>query len=591
MQGIEDITHFRHNTSDDDEAALLSDITEKFERCSDHRQSYESKWKLADEAFRRQFHNNSNPSKVWYYWPIVWQVVMANRNRMMLRRPDLRLSARTMDGVDFAHAVQTLLEYFLDSEHSRSHITLMRKSHDMILYGTGFSRVGFDERKRSVERPVFLGVDPDTGGPFFERTNIPILDYAGPTLEYADLFDVWVPGFIAKEMRDMPYLFHGQIRTLDDIKDDDIYSEEAIAKLETQAGAESRGTTSRKELLQNAGVNMSDLKENEFYVLTYYTRDRFVVTANLEHILVDRDNPFDDGRIPFVDAHNYRMNGEYYSEGEYLPLADVQDMYNVTMGMAIEGIHYGIAPVYAVRKNSVPDEAMKKRRPGHVIPVSGVQDIRQAIQTMGHPGIGNDTFWLLGQLDQTAQQTAGVSNQMKGVPGNQKVATSILKAQENADVMLTAKQEQFQRETLSTILDMFLERTAQYSDKVIPIHVPGIQGMEEVLLDSEILGLGYNYSFEASATSPSAAEMKRRKLLEMLPVLGNEGFAQYIRRGDLLEEFMRAWEIPQAQKFIKSEQEVADERHAMMMEQAQMQAQFAPQTQAVATTQDLRNMG
>jgi hypothetical protein len=582
----------------DREKHLKQEMYVQFSKCAKQRVYFDNIWKRALDAFHHRFNLSKHPSQSRIWYPLTKQVIMASKARLFSMVPEINTEPKNPHSYTYdrdllvARAIDVLLKNIMSDNHSRYLRTMVEMSFDISCLGHGICRVDYDVKKRRVNRSVLAGIDYIKEQFIYEKQPIEIIDYNGPKIDYIPLPNVWVDISKGGSIQEMPYIFHACVKSYDDLVSEGIYDKEKLDKVRKNAkqygasvtnavpisssgGNSVTGDKNQRDFLTSIGLDFDELDDDEFYIMTRYSPKEIVACINFEEIIMIRDNPFDDDRIPFLDFANHIIPGKFYGMGDFEPISGLQGGINALINMMLERIHLMLHPVFMYREDAIDPHHLYGRAPGVGIPVHTGREFDQVVKELSINPNGADAFWMFNVFDMAAQQTSFVDNTMKGTAGGDKIATAVMRAQQSADFSFSERQGRFELLFLNELTKFMLERTAQNVHEGLPVNIPMSDGMMEVMLDAQLLGTEWKHNIEAGSTSASVKTDRMERVNNLLTVSKDPLIGQTIKPGKLAERVMTLLDVRNPDELIKSEDDMMLEQ-IMALEQSQ-QAQGGQQ--------------
>lgn len=288
-------------------------------------------------------------------------------------------------------------------------------------------------------------------------------------------------------------------------------------------------------------------------------------------LLYQGPNPFAHKRNPILHTSYTKLPNEVYGVGAVESISDLNESLNVMTNMVVDNWNLGINKRYAYDVNADIDHTALNsfNIPGGKVGVNG--DPNKVLSPLPSftPTAGD--YQILDLFKGMIEMTSGVSdfyNKGVGSAGGNRTATGIQQVIGESNFKFRMFIRNLELDIFQPLLEMCASMVQQFcSDEVeymITDAPPGIPKYGTVKLE-ELIG---NYDFIiVAANYAQNMNIRQRQMLAFANVAAESG---YILERPALLELAKTFQIPHAQRFLKTEQQLQQEQ--MGQQQAQIQA-------------------
>jgi len=312
-----------------------------------------------------------------------------------------------------------------------------------------------------------------------------------------------------------------------------------------------------------------------------YPRGRVIVCApELQIILEDKENPYEDGKFPFKILKCYDIPFEFWGKGEVEQLLSPQTYINDLMNQIIDNAKLTANMPWLIDKNSGIGKGQLTNRPGLIIRKNPGSEVKR----LQPPAMPNYVGDMVQTLKGDIEIISGIHDVTQGrKPGSISAASAIIALQEAAQARVRLKVK-IMEQTLSDLGQMWYNRIRQFwlTNRYVRFENPVGEIEAKEISPSEIEA-DVDFVIVAGSTMPQNKSAMLDYMIRLaqtqaedgMPMVDRESVLQYTNIPDKKKILQRFNELNQINK---AEEEVA-QQDAMMMEQEIQQTPQQP-TQA-----------
>lgn len=461
-----------------DEAMLASVWDFNFKNAMVGKSDYTTRWNTYKEAYDGSYFKNKNlPNyKSDLVSNYVFSIIETVRPIMLDNDPKFQSMPRQPEAVEFCNDLQEALMYEWDRENMNS--KLYDELINVLVYGTSVFFVPWDAGEQNVK---VVPVNP---------------------------FNIF-PDPLATSIDDAEYIIYATYQNAKVMKE---YFPEKADKL-------SGSSINYTELVQENGSNSR--VDNQILILEVWTKDYEVdvekngdkekytsryprgrvitICPELGIVLDDKENPYEDGRFPFVLIKDYGIPGKFWGEGEVTQLLSPQKYMNELNNSIIDNAKATANMPWIVDKNAGVGYGKISSMPGLIIRKNPGAEVRRD-QPPSMPGY---VINAVETIKSDIEQVSGIYNTLKGGSATGVyTAQGILALQEAGQVRIRLKVKMLEN-SLAQIAQMWFSRIKQYWKDDRWISVSKVDGSYDVkAFTKEILKYDYNIRITAGSTMP-----------------------------------------------------------------------------------------
>lgn len=321
------------------------------------------------------------------------------------------------------------------------------------------------------------------------------------------------PDALARDVQSAEYLIYA-----------DYYNAEAIK----------RKYPDRAEDIQGSAVNYQELvgerepdgqETNQVLILEIYSRDHVTTTDDgklkypkgrvttvapeLGLVFEDRENPYEDGKFPFVHGKDYDVPHQFWGEGEVAQLLSPQTQMNELNNAILDNAKTTANMPWVIDKNAGIPKGAITSRPGLVLR----KNPNSKIERMQAPSMPGYVVNAVTEYKHDMEQISGIFDTLKGnSETGVYTAQGILALQEAGQARIRLKVKLMEH-TLGRLGEMWFSRMKQFwkDDRFIRITRPdGTYDFKKLIKDA--LQLDYDVRIMAGSTMA----MNRNAMLDLM---------------------------------------------------------------------------
>ena len=465
-------------SKEQNEARLCSEWNFRFKNAMIYKNEYVKDWLTFLDAYKGDyFKNDKTPdyrsNQVSNY---IFAIVETIRPIMLDNDPKFQSMPRQPEGMAFANDLQEALAYEWDREGMNA--KLYRELINTLVLGTSVFFVPWNTTKKCVES---VAVNP---------------------------FNLF-PDPLATNVDDAEYLIYASYKNVEFLK---------------------RIFPSKAEKLHGGGINFGELVhdndlnahiDNQVLVLEVWTKDYEMIDEidgdvkkskpaypkgrvltlcpELGIMLDDKENPYKDGKFPFVLIKDYDVPGKFWGEGEVSQLLSPQKYMNELNNSIIDNAKTTANVPWIIDKNSGIGIGKITARPGLVIRKNPGTEVRRD-QPPSMPNYIKDT---VETFKADIEMISGVHNTIRGENSSGVyTAQGILALQEAGQVRIRLKVKLLE-DSLGKMAELWTSRMKQYWKDDKWLKVTRQDGSYDLkMFTSQILDFDYDVRIIAGSTMP-----------------------------------------------------------------------------------------
>ena len=546
----------------DKEKKLVEWVNSKFKQAYVAKAPLMQKWQTYMDAYNgTMFNKESKPDyKSDEISNIVFSTVEAIRPVMTDNDPKFIAMPRTPQGAEFSHDVQMALDF--EWERERMSTKLPAQLIPMLVYGTAIWFCQWDGHEGEYGEIKLKAVDP---------------------------FNVF-PDPLAEDVDTCEYLVYATYKNANQLKQ--------IFKDKASAIEGSRITMS--ELVANR--DESDAKEeNQVLVLEMWCRDwttmdeledgtkalRYpkgrVITClpDLGIVLSDKQNPYKDGKFPFVLMKNYDVPFKFWGNGEVEQILSPQKYINDLTNQIIDNAKSTANMQWIIDKNSGIGQGKLTNRPGLVIRKNPGTEVRRDTP----PAMPSYVREQIEVLKTDIQDISGVFDALKGERQSGITAGSAIMALQEASQARIRLKIKLMEQSLTHLANMVYSRMQQFWKLDRWVRITDVEGNPSFQqIGVQVLQNDFDMKVVAGSTMP----VNRNAMLDLmirlaqtnaedgLPMVDRKAILEYLPTSDR-KSILDRFEKQRQEQELKAQQEQQMQQQQMQQQQGELDANVASQ--------------
>lgn len=467
---------------------MMSEWSVKFKKAMLNKQNYTKRWKIYKEAYNGDYFKNQNVPdyKSDMVSNYVFSIIETIRPIMVDNDPKFQALPRQPEGMAFSEDLQEAFNYEWDRENVN--IKLYSELINFLTIGNMVSHVPWDSKIKQIK------------------------------VEFTDPFKIF-PDPLATNVDNAEYIIYATY-----------VSENELKKTFPEKAHELTGSHVNYEELIGNDINGVDVT-NQILVLEVWCRDYEYIEIEEEGIknrvrkypngrvitfcpeinvlLSDKKNPYNDGHFPFDLIKNYDIPGKFWGEGDVQQLLSPQKSINDLNNAIIDNAKATANMPWIIDKNSgIPKNGIKAR-PGLVIRKNPGTEVRRDQAPSMPPYVANTVEFLKNDME----FISGIHNTLRGENSTGVyTAQGIIALQEAGQIRVRLKVKGLE-EGLGRMANMVKSRMKQFwkEDRFIPI--VRFDGQYDV---KKFMSSKLEYDYDIKVTAGSTMPVNRGAMLDLM---------------------------------------------------------------------------
>lgn len=309
-----------------------------------------------------------------------------------------------------------------------------------------------------------------------------------------------------------------------------------------------------------------------------YPRGRITtVCPELDLILSDKANPYEDGKFPFNLLKCYDIPFEFWGKGEIEQILSPQTYINDLVNQIIDNAKLTGNMPWILDKNSGIGKGQLTNRPGLIIRKNPGTEVKR-LQPLPMPSYIQE---MIAMLKQDIETISGIHDVTQGrKPGSISAASAIMALQEAAQARIRLKVK-LMEQVLSDIGQMWYARIRQFwkTNRFVRIFNDENK-VDFVEITPDMLQVDIDFAIQAGSTMPT----NKNAMLDLMIRLAQTGAEDGLPMVDR-ETVLSYTNVPDKKKIMQRFQQRVDEREG----KAQAEQQAALEQQQAMTQQDMEH--
>ena len=525
----------RKSLASDDEIMLASWVAQKF---NNSRSARSAKDKIDDDCIKAYNGENLAEAKPDYASNHVSNFIFSTletiRPIMIDNNPRFLALPRTSVGKQVSNTIQLALDYEWDRE--RVTTKLAKSILTALQTGTAVIYLPWDGKEKNVK---FINVNPKAFYPDPMATCIDDAEY----VIYATYKNI---NTVRSLFPNKAYVLSGS-----DVKIPE------IAQTLPSSPVNNQVLVLEMWCRDYTYIDVEEYDEEGKPIVTKkrrYPKGRVITVApEFGCVLSDKNNPYNDGRFPFILLKDYDVPFSFWGKGDIEQLLSPQKALNELNNAIIDNAKHTANMIWVVDKNSgIPYNGLKNR-PGLVIRKNPGTEVSRP-QAPSMPSYVQNK---VEELKFDMNVIAGVNEVTMGMSsGGVTAATAIMALQEAGQARIRLKVK-LMEQVLSELATMWYGRMQQFWDDNREIRISDVNGKTSF---KQITSTELNEDFDIILSAGSTMPMNKNAMLDMmirlaqtigedgLPMVDREALMEYVPISDkveMLERFKQTKEIGQ----------------------------------------------
>lgn len=494
--------------------ATLEFFNQYYQPAKNHQDGMSTEWTEYERSFYGE-PEGEKPSgqdawRSWFFYKYVFQQVKTLVAELASEEhPTFVWEARRPEQDDYADVVQSLIGFMLQRDGYNMKRLLAIET--AAIYGGAPVKIHWTYK--TVKRTRMGAAGPIT-------EDFVVLDQ--PTMSLIDPRD-FMYDTRARSMDECRYAFHRMRLTLDELKakkrSDGKPFYDSLDELEDITGGSDGTSDDTRDLDNDYSGELDKARREGIEVVEMWTRDRWIVRAAGNVIILDKPNPFWHGRIPFEIITLLPSRTGPWGQSVVWTVQDVQDHLHTLDNASMDALKLQIDPPLAVSDDD-PENISRPFRPGErFLGQQTSKDIVDPIRMTGIDPYVSESA--IGGVRAQMEYISGITREMAGQSDAGTATQAALnqrQAKGRVGVMLRSIDDSFAR-----IAEMMLQLCQQFLNLSQPVKIMGEKGSEwRHIAPREIAGL---WDVRPKSSSERVVkELHRQNLMEgmnaLLPAAG-----------------------------------------------------------------------
>jgi hypothetical protein len=552
---------------EDAEMKLVQDIQMKFDDARNSKNSFVSTWDDCIDAYNSDyFVNLDRPDyKSDEISNFIFATIETIKPIMVDNNPKIVVLPKTPDGLELSDEIQDIFDY--EWKREKMNRTLQQAVSISLQIGTAVFGVFWNQKDEGVGNVNVKLINPYNIFPDPMATSIDDAEYIiYATYKHVNLLKKQFPKvadkIIASEVNYDELISNGQ---------DSSNVNNQVLVLECYM--RDYTTIEHEEVdEENNKVKKKKMKYPKGRILT--------VAPELNLILSDKANPYNDGKFPFLLLKCYDVPFQFWGKGEIEQLLSPQTYINDLMNQIIDNAKLTANMPWIIDKNSGIGKGQLTNRPGLIVRKNPGTTVERK-QPPQMPVYVQETIEV---LKRDIEIISGVHDVTQGrKPGSVSAAAAIIALQEAAQARIRLKVKVMEQ-SLSDLGLMWYNRIKQYWITTRWIRAFGENNETTFIeVNPDKLQEDFDFVIEAGSTMPTNKNAMLDLMIRLaqtpaedgLPMVDRETVLSYTNVPDRKKLVTRFAELTGMQQ----QQAQAQQEQAMMMQQQEMQQQMMMEQQ------------
>lgn len=574
----------KKKAEDDEEQSqnIVTQVQKMYKDAYDSKESKHSDWNDFYNAYKGDYFKQNLPAyKNQNIENFVFSTIETVKPVMLAENPKIMSLPLSEEVQGKSDAVQKAIDY----EWMRTHFIKITQSviTNCLIYGTGILALLWDGKSQNGLGNV-LPVSLSPFNFFIDRaaTTIEDAEYAGYAM-YKSLGEL-TKAFPEKkeELKDNTvtpsdeWLMHGK-ENIGDLKNKLLYIEiyfrdystelEEVEEEEEDDGGNTTVVTKKVEKMK-------------------YPKGRRVIVAG-DVLLSDQENPYDDGKFPFINLNCYDIPGEFWGMGEVEQIMSPTNTVNVLTNSIVESAEITSNPIWILDKNCGVAKDSLTNRKGLVVRKNPGTEVRRD----SPPTLPAYLQGIIDVLKADIENISGVYDVTRGEkPTGITAAAAIQALNEQAQGRIKLKVQNLEF-FLAEVGGMWLSRIQQFWVTKRDVMVMGIDYKPTFYsIDKDDVDGDFDIKIVAGSTMPINKTSKLQQMIQLSQTVAEDGLpcidrqtilenADIFNMNSVLERFkmINDSKAQQGQQQMQMQMQMDQQRQQFELQKLQMELQAKAQ--------------
>lgn len=582
----------------------LAEVLSRIESAENWRDSnFKDLWRSYYMRWRSRPERERDGSNIFVPYTFMQCDVISSRilQSVFASRPYVTILPRGKATTEGAEKINSLIDWQLVDRIDINKVFSDELINDLVIYGTVISYTGWKKKTRTVKKRVservpltsvdgIPVVDETTGEPVMVPTAPKVVEsteivYDDPTVQGVDIFNFFVDKQ-ASDLESARFCGHKEYKTRAELEE---LEKTAGYKIDWKKLDEiSRVEDGRTVRYEDTGISGEDAANDNFgensagalfEVHHYWETNRHCVVLNRSQLVLDEENPFWHGCLPYDRICYIYLPHEFYGMGIVEITSSLQDELNTTRNQRIDYNSMALRRMWKLRKGCGLTSADLVWRQNGIVQVENTDDV----QEINVADIPASAFANEANIKQDMRDATGCHDIIMGLSNTNETATTTMTKDNNASVRFKRVVETICSDMLVPIAKKIMSLDQQYLTEERIIRITGTkEEIESGVITSvspwEIEG-DYDLIYIGTAIDPMAnKELNKQRLIEAVNVMFGDPLYQadpdarlnvYRRIFDTMEQKDITSLLPDETKFQQMQQQAQQQQQAMAQAQQQ----------------------
>ena len=532
---------------------------------------YKEKW----EENYKQYRSYAKPKSegqsnifVPYTFMQVETIKARVNESLFANRPYVSVLPRDAESQGKANVLQTLLDWQFNERMGIKREFAEDITSDACIFGTAVVYTAWAKKERTVkrreqtERPLMM---EDGSGPYLDENMQPIvmpfmetvessdIVYDDPTVQKIDIFDFFVDR-LATTISDARYCGHVEYLTKKQVEQMVKDRGWKVNWKEIAPATEHSGGKEIRSRINGNSIEAEDMEEGNspqsvYKVHHYWEENRHVVLIGGTQCVLDEENPFWHGQMPYDKVNYVPLSNEFYGMGVPEILRDLQAELNTSRNMRIDYNAMALRRMWKVRKGCGLTPKDLLWRQNGVLMVNELDDVIE----IGVANLPASAFTNEEVIKGDMRDATGCHDIIMGLAQSDETATTTMTKDNNASLRFKYFINAIVDDILVPMAQKCVSLDQQFMDESRWVRIGGEEAQELFYIDPAELQGNYDVVYVGSAVEPMAnKELNKQKMLEAYNIAMSNPLVQQDPNAqmELLRSLFTAMEIKEVEKLL-----------------------------------------